>query len=142
MAITVRNDLGLSLRAMAARVEAAAPEGSQLMALAMEAAIKRQIKGGHRKGTKTGAKPGGPPENISGTLRRSVITSHPRLIGPGIAETQVGPTTVYARAQELGHPRWKAGVKYPYVKPGVHEAEHSGELHAIADQVLAAALRG
>lgn len=142
MTVVVRSGLSVSLQAMADRVALAAPEGSLLMALALEASIKAEIKGGHPKGTKTGAKPGGPPQNISGNLRRSVITSHPHTLGPGRAETKVGPTTVYARAQELGHPRWKSGVKYPFVKPGVRHAEESGQLHVIASETLARAIRG
>lgn len=142
MPITVRNGLSASLTSMSERVALSALEGSHLMALAIEASIKGQIQGAHPKGTKTGASPGGPPQNISGNLRRSVITSHPHSLGPGRAETKVGPTTVYARAIELGHPRWKSGVKYPYVKPGAEKVERSGQLHVIAAEVMARAIRG
>lgn len=142
MPITVTNRLSKSLTALGARVEAAAPAGAELMGLALEASIKGQIRGGHPKGTKTGATPGGPPQNVTGTLRRSVITGHPHWLGVGRAAAEVGPTTKYARAVELGHPRWKNGVRYPYVEPGVRQAEHTGQLHAIATGVIATAIRG
>lgn len=127
---------------MGARVEATAEPGAAALGMVIEASIKKQIQGGHAKGTKTGATPGGPPQNISGTLRRSVITSHPRLLGAGRAETRIGPTTRYGRAVDLGHPRWKSGVKYPYVEPGVADAESSGELHAVAASIITRAMRG
>ena len=142
MPITVTGNLAGALEAMGARVEAVALEGSAQLGHVLEASIKAQIKGGHPRRTKTGATPGGPPENITGTLRRSVITEHPRWAGAGRAETRVGPTTVYARAIELGHPRWKSGVRYPYTAPGVRQAEASGQLDAMAVSILQAAIFG
>ena len=138
--IRVSNGLSASLQQMISRVEAAAVEGAQQMGMVLDAAIKAEIQGGHKKGTKTGATPGGPPQNITGTLRRSVIATHPRLLAPGHATVTVGPTTVYARAVELGHPRWREGVSYPYVKPG---AEHARpQLYAVAVETIDRAIRG
>lgn len=142
MPIKVTNDMTAALERMVARVELAAPAGAEAMGFVVEASIKRQIQGGHPKGTKTGATPGGPPQNVTGTLRRSVITGHPHWLGVGRAAAEVGPTTKYARAVELGHPRWKNGVRYPSVEPGVRQAEHTGQLHAIATGVIATAIRG
>jgi hypothetical protein len=64
---------------------------------------------------------GGPngPNVISGSLRRSIHTEV-RRIGFGDYIATVSPTMIYARAVELGNPRWKGGVKYPYLIPAAN----------------------
>jgi hypothetical protein len=59
----------------------------------------------------------GPGPNVgTGMLRRSIsVRSNKKGFGNYVAS--VGPTVVYSRAVELGHPRWKSGVKYPYLRP-------------------------
>jgi hypothetical protein len=142
MSVTLSGDQAGFLKALAARVVAATPAAAEAGGFAVEAEVKRQIQGGHARGTKTGAIPGGPPQNISGTLRRSVITTHPRLVGPGRAEVGVGPTVIYGRAVDQGHPRWKSGVKYPYLEPGFELAVGSGEALAAMTRVWIAAMKG
>jgi len=56
------------------------------------------------------------PNVISGALRRSITTTI-RREGFGDYTASVYPTMIYARAVELGHRRWKSGVKYPYLIP-------------------------
>jgi hypothetical protein len=50
-------------------------------------------------------------------LRRSITTSSVQQGFTGMYAVEVSATMVYARAVELGHPRWKPGVKYPYLGP-------------------------
>jgi len=58
-----------------------------------------------------------PPNRVSGALASSVHTELRQGFGTYYAD--VFPTMVYARALELGNPRWKSGVKYPYLRPSV-----------------------
>ena len=43
----------------------------------------------------------------------------------------IGPTVEYARAVELGSPRWKSGVKYPYLEPAAIALIKSGKINRI-----------
>lgn len=65
--------------------------------------------------TNASGRPG--PMVRSGALRRSIVVIGPEAAGPGTFVAHVGPTVVYGRAIEEGHPRWKSGVKYPYLGP-------------------------
>jgi hypothetical protein len=49
---------------------------------------------------------------------------------------------VYARAVELGHPRWKPGVKYPYLGPAASNLQSNGTLARVFTTNLASRLRG
>lgn len=142
MGMRLSGELPQALRLVAERVRAATPEAALAAGLVVEAEVKRQIRGAHRKGTKTGAVPGGPPQNITGTLRRSIETTHPRWIRPAAAEVGVGPTVVYGRAVDQGHPRWKNGVRYPYLEPGFELAVGSGEVLSAMSRVWVEAMRG
>lgn len=65
---------------------------------------------------------GRPGPNVqSGAHRRGIITQGPMRSGSGW-EARIGPTMVYSRALELGHPRWKSGAKYPYAGPAIEWA--------------------
>ncbi|MGN6592004.1 MAG: hypothetical protein ACTHJX_03815 [Terriglobales bacterium] len=56
------------------------------------------------------------PNVVTGTLRRSIQSDGIRSFGPAAYSTRVGPSTVYARAVELGNPRSHSGA-YPYFGP-------------------------
>ena len=79
-----------------------------------EAAVKAQFTGHHKKGEPTTSKSGKPPDVVTGTLRRSVISERPTMNGL-VAHGRVYPTMVYARIQELGGRGLPAR---PYVHPG------------------------
>lgn len=67
---------------------------------------------------------GRPGPNVrTGAHRRSFTMVGPVPIGPGRQEVQVGPTMIYSRALELGHPRWPPGVKYPSLGPAMDFAQ-------------------
>jgi phage gpG-like protein len=64
---------------------------------------------------------GQPPKNRTGNLRRS-ITGKKAQEGFASYSAVVGPTTVYARAVELGGaPTWINGEHFPYMKPALQK---------------------
>jgi hypothetical protein len=72
---------------------------------------------------------GSGPNVITGTLRRSIRTSV--AFGFDSYTAVIGPTVEYARAVELGSPRWKSGVKYPYLEPAAIDLIKSGKINRI-----------
>ena len=80
---------------------------------------QEEIKGKRPKGQK--ATTGEPPMNRTGNLRRS-ITGKKAQEGFARYSAVVGPTTVYARAVELGGaPTWRNGEHFPYMKPALQK---------------------
>ena len=84
---------------------------------------KKEIKGlrGSHFGPQGGkiwdkATPGQPPKNRTGNLRRSISGVKGRE-GFGTYTAIVGPGMEYGRHLELGGPRWKPGVKFPFMAP-------------------------
>lgn len=62
---------------------------------------------------------GSPPNRRTGSLSASIQME--QVVGlPGYAY-KVFPTMEYARALELGNPRWKSGVRYPYLGPSANK---------------------
>jgi hypothetical protein len=97
-------------------------------------ALERQAKlnantGTHARGL--GHTPGtGPgPNKVTGTLQRSISTEVRYGFGSYIAT--VGPSVEYARAVELGSPRWKSGVRYPFLSTAVGYMVSSGNLNRV-----------
>jgi hypothetical protein len=97
-------------------------------------ALERQAKlnantGTHPRGQ--GHTPGtGPgPNKVTGTLQRSINTEFRYGFGSYIAT--VGPSVEYARAVELGSPRWKSGVRYPFLSTAVGYMVKSGNLNRV-----------
>lgn len=85
----------------------------------IEAAAKAHFSGSHAKGM---PHVGGPDPNVvSGTLRRSIHVEGPTQQGLFTFTAKVGPSTVYARAIELGL-RQNRNVRYPYFGPGFADA--------------------
>lgn len=79
----------------------------------------------HERGTPTPSSPGEPPSLVSGNLRRSVKvdTILPAMVNghPGW-KTQIGPTAVYGRIQELGGDTGYSSLPpRPYLKPAYDE---------------------
>lgn len=66
-----------------------------------QAAVQRSFTGAHPPRTPTPSRPGMPPSVISGTLRRSFVST-PAVLSGLTATGRVYPSTVYARIQELG----------------------------------------
>lgn len=91
-------------------------------------------KTGHILGTGPG------PNVVTGALRRSIRTDVKYGFGNYIAV--VGASTEYARAVELGSPRWKSGVKYPYLTPAAQGLIQDGSLNRIFTAAFIKAVKG
>jgi len=91
------------------------------VALAVErrAKINAAQGGTHARDEKTGARPGSGPARVTGALQASIFTELRK--GFGVYVAAVYPTMIYARAVELGHPKWASGVNYPYLIPAGEE---------------------
>jgi len=70
------------------------------------------------------AESGKPPMNRTGDLRRSIAGTMSRK-GFGSYSAEVGAYTKYARHVELGGPKWKPGVRFPYLEPAVKKLVQS-----------------
>ena len=116
------------------RFEQQLESAGQLALTQAALAVERQAKlnantGTHKPGM--GHTPGtGPgPNKVSGTLQRSINTEVRYGFGSYVAT--VGPSVEYARAVELGSPRWKSGVRYPYLSTAVGYMVKSGILNRV-----------
>lgn len=86
---------------------------------------------------------GRPGPNVrTGNLRRSIKAETPIRGFGGTYTSEVRATMVYARAVEFGHPRWKPGVKYPYLGPAAKRLSDNGTLSRVFTMALATRLRG
>ncbi len=127
----VFTELFASLAAQASAKAAAALEAAA--AAVRDLAVQKVSQQSHPYGTKTPARPGGPPAMISGTLARSIGQSAPQL-GFGTVSIQVGmipgnfpfyssrtPSSLYAKyLATTGAGR--SGVRYPFLADALHEA--------------------
>lgn len=93
------------------RLLADADEAMRTFAAEGAAAVARQGQ------LNSSGRPG--PNVRSGDHRRSYVVSPPRQEGPYRWVAHAGPTMVYSRTLEQGHPRWPTGVKYPSLGPAV-----------------------
>ena len=80
------------------------------------------------------------PNVISGNLRRSINTSVRYGFDTYIAI--IGASMEYARTVEMGSPRWKSGVKYPYLEPAALSLIRSGQLQRIFVGSIKEKMRG
>jgi len=106
-------------------------------------AVERQAKlnantGTHKKGEPRSGGPG--PNVVTGNLRRSINTAVRYGFGTYIAI--VGASMEYARAVEKGSPRWKSGVKYPYLEPAALSLIRSGQIQRIFIGSIKEKMRG
>lgn len=108
---------------VAASTRAAVAEGAQL--------IQRQAQ------DNSSGRPG--PNVVSGAHRAGIVVQGPTSDGPGSWVASVYPTMPYSRALEEGHPRWAAGVRYPYLGPAVMQV--GPRLEPLFDHAWSAAIR-
>jgi HK97 gp10 family phage protein len=91
----------------------------------VEAEAKKSMTGAHPRGAPSTSAPGAPPDVVTGTLRRSIMSSTPESLAGGGAVGRIYPTAVYARIQELGGTTGRNGATTlparPYMQPA-HEA--------------------
>lgn len=128
--ITNLSDVLSGFQATEDKIELAVQYAISMTGLAVERQAKLNASG----------RPG--PNVQTGNLRRSITTSP---VEKGFGNTyavDVSATMVYARAVELGHPRWKPGVKYPYLGPAASNLQSNGTLARVFTTNLASRLRG
>jgi len=133
---------GLELKEI--NIEMAADVGVMRVAQAIEGEAKRQFTGGKhtQSQTKSGRVKWTPsghigvngegPNKRSGYLWASIRANRVSGLNGYAAEVSVG--AVYARAVEEGSPRWRSGVKYPYMKPAIDKVT------PIADRIFTVAI--
>lgn len=121
------------------RLEFAVASAGKLIGSDLENMMKRKIVGRHEPGTKTPSQPGTPPTSVSTDLKSS-ITNEVERVGFATYVVKVGPTKIYARSLELGNPRWKPNLRYPFVGPTYTEALATGRINKIYMAVLSKAV--
>ena len=125
-----KTDVLNSLNKNVDQIEAAAQFALGMTGLALERQAKLNANTGvHRRGTPRIAGTGPGPNRITGALMGSIQTKLVQGFGNYVAI--VGPTVEYARAVELGSPRWKSGVKYPYLFPAAEKLSADGTLNRV-----------
>ncbi len=114
--------LNAALEGLAASLNAATRSATAKASHLVEQEIKTTLgTSSHSRGTPTPSAPGEPPSLVTGTLRRSITVDGPHPLGLGRWESQIGPTAVYGRIQELGGVTGRGGATVlpprPYVQP-------------------------
>ena len=142
-AIIVKNlsQVLASLPLMEQKIEKAGQLALTQAALALERQAKLNANTGtHPRGQ--GHTPGtGPgPNKVTGTLQRSISTEVRYGFGSYLAT--VGPSVEYARSIELGSPRWKSGVRYPFLSTAVGYMVKSGNLNRVFTMNFARLMKG
>ena len=128
--VTNLSDVLAGFQATEDKVELAVQYAITMTGLAVERQAKVNASG----------RPG--PNVQTGNLRRSITTSAVQKGFDGTYAVDVSATMVYARAVELGHPRWKPGVKYPYLGPAARNLQSNGTLARVFTTNFASRLRG
>ena len=126
--VTNLNDVLSSFAATEDKLELAIEYAITMAGLAVERQAKMNASG----------RPG--PNVQTGNLRRSLTTKAQK--GFDSYEAEVSATMVYARAVELGHPRWKPGVKYPYLGPAANNLSDNGTLSRVFTMALTSRFKG
>lgn len=152
--VTGTKELGTALLAMAKQQSEATRIANGRAAHFLERAIKaklsvtdstgeekRDSKGRFQKRERGASLPGEPPHLQSGDLRRSVQVDGPESLGLGRWYSDVGPTIIYARIQELGGEAGHAILPArPYVAPALDES--IAAMRTLYLQAWRAAMRG
>ena len=119
MVSVVVNDAAVvaDLKNMDAKIEEAAMKALGYLGVAFETEAQANAMGPFNSGGPhiPWSRPG--PNRRTTNLVTSIRSTLPVRKGFGTYEVNVGAGIVYARAVELGHPKWKSGVNYPYMKP-------------------------
>lgn len=121
-------------------LDLAAYQGVYQCALKIEDEAKRNANtGAHPPGARhiPGTGPG--PNVGTGNLVSKIVGQAPVKGFRGYSST-VDSSAEYARAVELGSPRWKSGVKYPYMEPAAQALLSNGTLTRIFTGAFVAAI--
>jgi hypothetical protein len=142
-AIIVKNlsQVLASLPLMEQKIEKAGQLALTQAALALERQAKLNANTGtHPRGKPRVSGSGPGPNKVTGTLQRSISTEVRYGFGSYVAT--VGPSVEYARAVELGSPRWKSGVRYPFLSTAVGYMVKSGNLNRVFTMNFARLMKG
>jgi hypothetical protein len=124
------------------KIDDAAFKAVYQCSLKIEAVAKLNANtGAHAKGE--GHIPGtGPgPNVVTGNLVSKIVGQRPVKGFKGYSAT-IDSSAEYARAVEQGSPRWKSGVKYPYMEPTARALINNGTLSRIFTGAFITAVRG
>lgn len=129
---------------LAGKSQATGAAGLTQLALAIERQAKVDLaRATHQYGTRTPARPGGPPALVSGTLRRSITHTRP-VLGASGWECRVGvaagfyppyggrrrtTSSRYGHALETG---LRNGATYPFLRPAFEQAVRGAGATTIA----------
>jgi hypothetical protein len=102
--------------------------GIQRAATMLQGHIKQLLSG--QSHTRVPGNPNPYPGVLSNRLRSSVTVD----MGRDGRSAKVGPNMVYGPALEFGHPRWKSGVRYPFMGPA--QKQKGGDVIKIIDDEL------
>lgn len=131
--LTGLDEVIAALQSIGARIAAATPAaietGQALVEGEARAALSRYS---HQPRTPTPAPAGGPPALVTGRLRSSFEIAGPTSEGSGAWVAVLGPTTPYARIQELGGDAGRGHAVHlpprPYLEPAARSVLESGRL--------------
>ena len=97
--------------------------------------------GNHPVGTPRIAGTGPGPNSVTGNLVSKIVAQIPVKGFRGYT-SEVTSSAEYARAVELGLPRWKSGARYPYMEPAATTLINNGTLVRIFTLAFTTAMRG
>ena len=116
MSISGADDAKRAMEVYRKKLPLASDRGVAAVALAYENELKKVLNKVQNsgKGNHIGP-PGGFPNRRTGRLSNSIATN--KIEGFGSYGREVGAGMVYARSLELGNPRWRSNVRYPFMEP-------------------------
>lgn len=147
LVVTGIDEVAAALKTMAARVETATGEAVMVGQALIEGRARAELsRSSHQIGTPTPSAPGQPPSLITGVLRSSFRVTGPTPAGAGRWTSVMGPTTVYARIQELGGVTGRGHHTVlpprPYLRPAYDALVHSDALRGVFTRAWARAITG
>lgn len=139
------DEAAAALQAMAIRVEAATPRALATGGALLDGKTRANLsRTSHQRGTPTPSRPGEPPSLISGRLRSSMRVTVPVREGE-TWKVIVGPTTVYARIQELGGVAGRGHRSHlparPYLRPAAEALINDSAYRDVFTRAWGAAIR-
>jgi len=123
------------------KIDTAALQATFQASLKIEDLAKKNANtGNHPVGTPRIAGTGPGPNSVTGNLVSKIVAQRPVKGFRGYT-SEVTSSAEYARAVELGSPRWKSGVKYPYLEPTATTLINNGTLKRIFIGAFTTAIR-
>jgi hypothetical protein len=124
------------------KIDLAAYQAISQAALKVEELARRNANTGVHgpgQGHIPGTGPG--PNVVTGNLVSKIVAEKPTKGFRGY-QVDINSSAIYARAVEQGHPKWKSGVKYPYLEPAGQTLLNNGTLRTVFVGAFVMAIRG